>query len=71
MIDLESIAKFISNSKNQDKTISDSRNKNDGSSSSSSKIDEVINGKYGNGDERKEALKKAWQNVINKLYLKL
>jgi hypothetical protein len=67
MTDLESIAKLISNSKDQDKTISDSRNKNDGSSSSSGKsdedkakaVDDVINGKYGSGDERKEALRKA------------
>ena len=67
MTDLESIAKLISNSKDQDKTISDSRNKNDGSSSSSGKSDEdkakavndVISGKYGTGDERKEALRKA------------
>ena len=67
MTDLESIAKLISNSKDQDKTISDSRNKNDSSSSSSGKSDEdkakavndVISGKYGTGDERKEALRKA------------
>ncbi|MCR5483934.1 MAG: hypothetical protein K6E99_05975 [Bacilli bacterium] len=66
MTDLESIAKLISNSKDQDKTISDSRNKNDGSSSSSGKsdedkakaVDDVIKGKYGSGDERKEALRK-------------
>jgi hypothetical protein len=65
--ELEGIEKLISNSKDQDKTISDSRTKNDGSSSSSGKSDEdkakavndVINGKYGSGEERKEALRKA------------
>ena len=65
--ELEGIEKLISNSKDQDKTISDSRTKNDGSSSSSGKsdedkakaVDDVINGKYGSGEERKEALRKA------------
>ena len=65
--ELEGIEKLISGSKDQDKQISDSRSKNDGSSSSSGKSDEdkakavndVINGKYGSGEERKEALRKA------------
>ena len=64
--DLEGINQLISNEKDQDKTISDSRNKNDSNGSGSKSeedinktVDDVINGKYGNGDERKEALKKA------------
>ena len=68
MTDLEAIEKLISNSKDQDKTISDSRNKNDASNPSTSGkseeeiskvVDDVINGKYGSGEERKEALRKA------------
>ncbi len=73
--DLEAINKLISSGKDQDKAIADSRSKtdahsksnSDGSTSTSGKsdediskaVDDVIKGKYGTGDERKEALKKA------------
>ena len=75
MSDLEGINTLISNGKDQDKSISDARTKNDANSNKNSdsstnpsgksdeeksKIaDDVIAGKYGTGDERKEALKKA------------
>ena len=69
MTDLEAINKLLTTQKENGDAINNSRAKTDnGNSSTDTKksdedlskvIDDVINGKYGSGDERKEALRKA------------